>query len=296
MSGWLDFLGDPGLARAAATCAFAAVGAGLVGCVLTARRLALVADALAHSLLPGAGIAWLLFGSSMTALLVGGLIAALATALGAGLLARLTRLKEDAAFAALFSALFAVGVVVVQRAGTPVDLLRFLFGEVLAVGPADLRLAATVATLTVAGFGLFHRAIAIECFDPVFHRAIGGRSALIHFGLLVATALNLIAALHALGIVLALGLFMLPATTAYLWCERWGAMLVASCGIALVGTVIGFAASCRFALPSGPAIVAALGAMFVLSAVFSPRHGLVARLRRPHHHLREGDAHAVCER
>lgn len=280
--------------RAVFVCAFLGVSAGLLGCVLVVRRMALMADALAHSLLPGIGIAYLLMGANIMALLVGGLAAGLTTALASGLISRLTRVKEDAAFAALFVSLFAFGVALVSRIGTPVDLLHFLFGDILAIGDADLRLAAAVSALTVAVFALFFRAILLECFDPVFHRACGGRSALTHLGLLALAVINLVAALRALGVVLALGLFMLPAVTAYLWCDRWARMLIFSALYAVAGSCVGLLISYYAGISSGACMVATLGVGFILSAVLSPRHGLISRWSRPHHHHRE-ETPDVCE-
>ncbi len=273
--------------RAAALCVLIGISASMLGCVLVVRRLSLMGDALAHSLLPGVGIAWLLVGTSLPALLVGGLTAGLVTALASGLISRLTRVKEDAAFAALFIGLFALGVALVSKAGTPVDLLHFLFGNILAVGPQDLWLAAGVSSLTITVFALFYRSILLECFDPGYHRASGGWSAVTHLGLLALVVLNLVAALHALGGVLALGLFMLPAVTAYLWCDRWGVMLLFSAVYAVTGALIGLWLSVQAGLASGPAMVLVLSAGFLLSCVFSPRHGLVRRLLRPEHHHRE---------
>ncbi len=291
--GLLAFLDQPGarlFARALLVCVFLGVSGGLLGCVLVVRRMTLMADALAHSLLPGVALAWLLFGANLAAMLAGGLVAGLATALGSGLISRLTRLKEDTAFAGLFAALFAAGLLLASRAGSPGDLQHLLFGQVLAVGPADLWLAAGVSMATVGAFSLFYRNILLECFDPQFHRAGGGWGMAVHLGLLALTVVGLVASLHVLGVVLALGLFTLPAATAYLWCDRWGRMLLFAVLDAVAGCVAGFLLSARFSLPSGACIVATLGAVFVASALLSPRHGLIARLRRPHrHHHREED-------
>jgi zinc/manganese transport system permease protein len=280
--------------RAALLCVLLGVSASMLGCVLVVRRLSLMGDALAHSLLPGVGIAWLLVGTSLPALLVGGLTAGLVTALASGLISRLTRVKEDAAFAALFIGLFGLGVALVSKVGTGVDLLHFLFGNILGVGPQDLWLAAGVSTLTIACFALFYRNILLECFDPAYHRASSGWSTTTHLGLLALVVLNLVAALHALGGVLALGLFMLPAVTAYLWCDRWGTMLLFAAGYAVVGSLLGLLVSVQAGLASGPAMVLVLGAGFLLSCVFSPRHGLARRLLHPEHHHRE-DSEEHCE-
>lgn len=275
--------------RALLSAVLLSLGGGLLGPVLMLRRLALMGDALSHSLLPGIGLAWLLFGTSTAALFAGGLLAGLLTALGSAVLSRLTRIKEDAAFGALFLVFFAAGVVLVGKLPTRINLTHFLFGHVLGVTAADLRLAAVVAGVTVVLFVIFHRAIVLETFDPVFHRASGGRGGAVHFGFLALTVLNLVAALRTMGVVLALGLFLLPAVTAYLWCERFVTLLLLSVGLALAGSLAGIVLSYHAALPSGPAIVLCLGAALAVSALLSPRHGLLA-------HLRSGTARGAVHR
>lgn len=255
------------------------VSGGLLGCVLILRRLALMGDALSHSLLPGIATAWLLFGTSTAALFFGGLVAGLLTTLGSALLSRLTRVKEDAAFGSLFILFFAVGVALISRLPTRVNLADFLFGNVLGVGPSDLHLAMAVSGVTVAVFIIFHRSILLETFDPVFHRAIGGRGGVVHLGFLTLTVLNLVAAMQTMGIVLALGLFLLPAVSAYLWCDRFISMLVSATAFAIAGSVVGIIVSFHAGLASGASIVLCLGVIFVVSALFSPRYGALRALR-----------------
>jgi zinc/manganese transport system permease protein len=236
-------------------------------------------DALAHSLLPGIAFAYLLFGANLLALFLGGLFAGLITAAASALISRLTRVKEDAAFGSLFVIFFAVGIALVSTMRTRVDFLHFLFGNILAVSPGDLGLAAVACGLTLAVFGIFHRNVFLETFDPVFYRATGGRGGLTHVGLLCLVALNLVAALQAMGVVLALGLFLLPAVTAYLWCDRLRGLLLLSIGIAATGSLAGILLSYHANIPSGASIVLTLGAGFIVSALASPRYGIVARLR-----------------
>jgi zinc/manganese transport system permease protein len=255
------------------------VSGGLLGCVLVLRRLALMGDALSHSLLPGVAAAWLLFGTSTAALFIGGLIAGILTALGSALLSRLTRVKEDAAFGSLFILFFAAGIALVSRLPTRVNLVDFLFGNVLGVSGADLRLAAAVSAVTVAVFVVFYRSILLETFDPVFHRATGGKGGLVHMGFLALTVLNLVAAMQTMGIVLALGLFLLPAVSAYLWCDSFIGMLSLSVAFALAGSFAGILLSFHAGLASGAAIVLCLGVIFVASTLASPRHGIIRALR-----------------
>ncbi len=256
------------------------VSGGLLGCVLVLRRLALMGDALSHSLLPGVAAAWLLFGTSTVALFFGGLIAGLLTALGSALLSRLTRVKEDAAFGSLFIVFFGAGVALISKLPTRLNLADFLFGNVLGVSAADLFLAVAVSGGTAAVFIIFYRSILLETFDPVFNRATGGRGGLVHLGFLTLTVLNLVAAMQTMGIVLALGLFLLPAVSAYLWCDRFISMLLLSVGLALLGSFIGILLSFHAGLASGAAVVLCLGFIFVASALFSPRYGAVRTLWR----------------
>jgi len=280
----LDFIIEPFtydfMQRALLSACLLGVSGGLMGCVLILRRLALMGDALSHSLLPGVGLAYLLFGSNPWALLAGAVFAGLLTALGSALLSRLTRVKEDTAFGALFVIFFGAGIALVSLAKTRISLLHFLFGNVLGVSDTDLVTTGCVSALTVLVFILGYRPILLETFDPTFHRATGGKGGLVHAGLLGLVVLNLVAALQTMGIVLSLGLFLLPAATAYLWCDRMKPMLVLSAGLAVVSATAGILVSYHAGIPSGSSIVLCLGAAFVGSAVFSPRHGLVARLGR----------------
>jgi zinc/manganese transport system permease protein len=167
----------------------------------------------------------------------------------------------------------------VSKLPSRVNLADFLFGNVLGVSTGELRLAAAVSLATVALFVVFYRSVLLETFDPVFHRASGGRGGLVHMGFLTLTVLNLVAAMQTMGIVLALGLFLLPAVSAYLWCDRFITMLLAAIAIAVADSAVGILLSFHAGLASGASIVLCLGAVFILSALFSPRHGALGALR-----------------
>ena len=293
----MDWLLDPlqhrFAARALVVALLLGVSGGLVGCVLLLRRLALLADAFGHALLPGVGLAYLLAGPSLPALAGGACVAGLLTASASALVARGTRLKEDAAFGALFVICFAAGAALLGKVAAPTDLLHYLFGHVLGLTRADLILAAMVSAGTVLAVALFQRPLVLDCFDQAFHRASGGRSALTHLLVLGLVVVNLVAALQAVGMVLSLGLFLLPAATAYLWCERFTAMLWFSAVYGAVGAMGGFYLSYYADLNSGASMVLCLGSGFILSALFSPTHGLFGRRRQSHRHQRE-DSEDTC--
>jgi len=261
-----------------------ALGAAPLGVFLVLRRMSLVGDALSHAILPGAALGFLLAGLSIWWMSLGGLVAGLLVAGLSGLMARTTTLKEDASFAGFYVLALALGVMLVSRAGTPIDLIRALFGSALAVDDAALWLMAAVASLTLLGLAALYRALVVECLDPGFLKTHGGGlGTLAHLGFLGLLVLNLVAAFHALGTLMAIGLLVLPATAARFWAETvWTQMLVAA-AIALTATVVGLLLSFHLDLPSGPAIVLSAGALYLLSVAVGARDSLYRRhVQSPH--------------
>ncbi len=254
------------------------ISGGLLGSILVLRRLSLMGDALSHSVLPGMAIAWLIFGPSPVALFIGALIAGLLTALGSAALSRLTKVKEDAAFGSLFIVFFGAGVALLSRLPVRINLENFLFGSILSVSPSDIKLSLSVSALTVAVFIIARRGILLETFDPLFHRATGGKGGFIHALLLILTVLNLVAGMQTMGVVLSLGLFLLPAVTAYLWCETFLKLLLTACTLALISSFSGILISYYTGIASGACIVLCLGAIFITSVIFSPTHGVLSKL------------------
>lgn len=263
--------------RALAVSALAGLGGGLLGPLLVLRRMALMGDALSHSLLPGIALAWLCFGPTPGALFAGALLAGLLTALGGAVVSRLTVVKEDAAFGALFLVFFATGIALAVRLPTRLHLSHFLLGNVLGTSGSDLALVTGVCATTVIVLLVFRRPLMLESFDPVFHRATGGPGRLVHVAFLALVVLNLVAGLQTMGVVLVLGLFLLPAVTARLWCENLGPLLAVSTALALVGSAAGLLLSYHAGVPSGPAIVLALGACLLVSLLIAPGPGLLPR-------------------
>ncbi len=294
-----DWLTDPlqytFFARGLVMALLLGVAGGLVGSILLLRRIVLMADSFGHSLLPGIGLAYLFLGPGLVPLFTGAVVAGLLTTVMSGLVNRLTRLKEDAAFGSLFVLCFAAGVALMSKIAAPADLLHYLFGNILGVTAQDLYLVLVTSSVTVLAACVWYRPLLLECFDPVFHRSAGGRSLVTHLGILVAVVINLVAALQAVGMVLALGLFILPAVTAYLWCERFGALLVTAAAVGGIGAAGGLYASYHFNLPSGACMVGGLGVFFVGSLLFSPRHGVLGRLLRGRRHFVEEHGDTVCE-
>jgi zinc/manganese transport system permease protein len=261
-----------------------AIGGGPIGVFLMLRRMSLVGDAMAHAILPGAAIGFLLSGLSLFAMTAGGLIAGLVVAFAAGFIARTTELKEDASLAAFYLVSLAVGVTIVSMRGSNIDLLHVLFGTVLALDDDTLLLIATNATITLVVLAVIYRALVLECVDPGFLRSVSGAGAPAHIAFMALVVINLVSGFHALGTLLAVGLMMLPAAIARFWARDITAMLLIAASTGIVSGYAGLLLSYHTGAPSGPAIILVAGVLYVVSVLFGRVGGLV-RQAFPGRHL-----------
>jgi zinc/manganese transport system permease protein len=261
-----------------------ALGAGPIGVFLMLRRMSLVGDAMAHAILPGAAIGFLVSGLSMFAMTAGGLVAGFVVALLAGLIARTTELKEDASLAAFFLISLAVGVTIVSVRGTNIDLLHFLFGSVLALDNETLVLIAAISTVTLVALALIYRPLVLECVDPGYLRSVSRAGAPAHIAFLALVVINLVGGFHALGTLLAVGLMMLPAAIGRFWARDITAMILIATASGALSGYAGLLLSFQTSVPSGPAIILVAGVLYVASVLFGRVGGLV-RQAFPGRHL-----------
>ena len=269
--------------RALVGCLALALGCGPIGTILVIRRMSLMGDALSHAVLPGAALGFIFAGLSLPAMSFGGVVAGLVVALLSGLVTRLTPLREDASFAAFYLMSLALGVLLVSTHGNNVDLLHLLFGSILAVDNAALILIGAIATLSLMLLAVIYRPLVVECFDPGFLRAVGGRGGLVHTLFLALVVLNLVAGFQALGTLMAVGLMMLPAAAARFWVRELWSLCAASSVLALASGLLGLLLSYHLDIPSGPAIVLVAGLVYLTSVIFGPRDSLSALyVRRAH--------------
>lgn len=272
------------LRRALVGCLAISLSAPPLGVFLMLRRMSLTGDVLAHGILPGVALGFVVAGLWLPALALGGLLAGLVVALGAGALARATGGREDAALTGLYLTALAAGVTLISWRGSAVELTQLLFGSVLGVDDAALLLMGGAATATLAFLAIAWRPLILECFDPSFAQAVGLRGSVWHLGLLALAVLNLVAALQAVGSLMAVGLMMLPAIAARHLARELGGMVLAAVGIAVAATLVGLLASYHLDVPSGPTIVLVASAFWVIALVAGPVDGLLAR-HRPRRHL-----------
>ena len=253
-------------------------GAAPIGVFLLLRRMSLMGDAMAHAILPGAAIGFLVAGLDLMAMTVGGIVAGLVVVLLSGLVTRVTMLKEDASLATFYLISLAVGVVIVSMRGSSVDLMHVLFGTVLALDDDALIFIAGIATVTLLALAMIWRPLVLECVDPGFLRVVSGLGAGAHLVFLVLVVLNLVAGFQALGTLLAVGIMMLPAASSRFWSRDLGGMVLVAVLIASLSSAVGLLVSYHYSLPSGPAIILAAGVIHLLSIAAGPVGGLLPRL------------------
>ena len=254
-----------------------ALGAGPVGVFLMLRRMSLVGDAMAHAILPGAAIGFLVSGLSLFAMTAGGLIAGFVIAVGAGVIARVTELKEDASLAAFFLISLAVGVTIVSLKGTNVDLLHFLFGSVLALDDHTLLLIAGISTLSLLVLAVIYRPLVLECVDPGFLRSVSRAGGPAHMAFMALVVMNLVG-FHALGTLLAVGIMMLPAVTARFWARDVTAMILIAVAAGAISGYAGLLISFHLGAPSGPAIILVAGLLYAVSVLAGPVGGVLRQV------------------
>jgi zinc/manganese transport system permease protein len=275
---------DFGFMRRALVASLAlSLGGASIGVFLILRRMTLMGDALAHALLPGAALGFLLGGLSLPAMSLGGFAAGIATALASGAIARFTRMREDASFGAAYLTSLALGVMIVSVRGSAIDLMNILFGAILAVDNTALCLVAGATTVTLVGLAAIYRPLVVECFNPGFLAAMGVRGAVYHYLFLGLAVLNMVAAFQALGTLMALGLMLLPAVAASFWAREVWSMTAVATPMAFLSAAIGLLVSFHAGLPSGPVIVLIASLFFLGSLLLGSRASVRARLSQPAH-------------
>jgi zinc/manganese transport system permease protein len=269
--------------RALAAIIALSLGGAPIGVFLMLRRMSLVGDAMAHAILPGAAIGFLLSGLNLLAMTAGGLVAGFAVALLAGLVSRGTGLKEDASLATFYLTSLALGVTIVSVKGTNIDLLHVLFGNILAMDDQTLLLVAINATITLVALAVIYRPLVIESVDPLFLRTVSRAGAPAHLAFLALIVVNLVSGFQALGTLLAVGLMILPASIARFWSRDITPMICIAVVTAMLSGYAGLVLSFETRIPSGTAIILVAASLYALSVLFGSVGGVVRQLFPPPH-------------
>jgi ABC-type Mn2+/Zn2+ transport system permease subunit len=246
----------------------------VVGCYVVLRGMAFLGDALAHAILPGVAIAYLLDGN----LLLGALIAAVAVALAIGFLSRQGTIKEDTAIGILFAAALSLGVLLISSIRTyAVDLTHIMFGNVLGVSTDDLAMTAILATVVLGFIVVFYREFLVMSFDPVLAATLRMRAERFRILMLILLALTIVVSLQTVGVGLVAAMLVTPGAAAYLLTRRLSSMMIIAGFIGALSSAVGLYLSFYLSVASGAAVVLTATVIFLLAYLFAPAHGLVPR-------------------
>ena len=241
----------------------AALSCAVLSAFVVWRGMSFIGDAVAHSILPGIVVAFMLGFS----LMLGALIAAAVAAIGIGLLTRKQAVREDTAIGVIFTGLFALGILLMSRVSSYRDLTHVLFGNILGVGRSDLWVLLGIVVAVGTALFLFYKELLVTSFDPAHARVIGLSPDAVRYGLLLLIALTVVAGVQSVGVVLVLALLITPAAVASLLAIRLGAVIALSITIAVLSSIIGFYASYYLDVASGATIVLVLSAAFIIAYI-----------------------------
>jgi len=244
----------------------------VVGSYLMVQRLALLGDAISHSVLPGLAIAFILGVN----IFVGAFIAGVLSTMAIAFIRTRSPIKEDAAMGIVFSAFFALGITLITiiQKSNKIDLNHFLFGNILGVTFDEVWDTALIAGIVLFVVGLLDKELLFYTFDPLVAQAAGLPVNLLNFGLMLLIALTIVASMKAVGVILVLALLITPGATAYLLVKRLHQVMMLGAAIGIFSSICGMYLSYFYNLPSGPAIVLVASGLFVLALLFSSSHGI----------------------
>jgi len=246
----------------------------IVGCYVVLRSMAFLGDALAHAVLPGVAIAYLMGAN----LLMGALAAAVVVALLISLFSRQGIIKEDTAIGIVFAAALALGVALISSVRTyAVDLTHIMFGNVLGVSPTDVWLIAGIGAAVLLTVLAFYRQFLVIAFDPVLAATQRLPVERLRMLLLLLIALTIVVSLQTVGVGLVAAMLVTPGATAYLLTRRLPTMMMVAALIGAVASISGLYLSYYINISSGAAVVLVATALFTAVFLFAPERGVVWR-------------------
>lgn len=247
------------------------VVAGVIGSFIILRGISLMGDAISHAILPGVAVSYMLGISPF----IGALIVGVITSIGIGYISQNSKIKSDTSIGIVFSSFFALGILLLMKAQTAVDLTQILFGNVLTVRTEEMWLTFGIGVFVLACVYFFYKEFLITSFDPVMAKAYGIRPQLIHYLLMILLTLVTVASLQTVGVILVVAMLITPAATAYLLTNKLSTLIVLSAFFGAISALIGLYFSFSYNLASGSIIVLVATVFFILAFLFAPQRGLL---------------------
>ena len=273
IQGLLDF---QFLQNALITSVMVGISAGIIGSFIILRGMSLMGDAISHAVLPGVALSYML-GSSY---IIGATVFGMASAALIGFVTKHSRLKNDTAIGIVFSAFFALGIILISFARSSTDLYHILFGNVLAVRDSDMFLTAAVLGIVLISVPLFYKQLKLTSFAPTIAKSYGWNISAINYGLMFLLTLVAVTSLQTVGTILVIAMLITPAATAYQLTDKLIVMIVLSTVFGTLSSIVGLYFSYSYNLPSGATIVMAAAVFFIVAFIFAPKKGLIGQLRK----------------
>ncbi|MBE1554327.1 iron/zinc/copper transport system permease protein [Filibacter limicola] len=264
------------LQKALLTSVMVGVICGVIGCFIILRGMALMGDAISHAVLPGVAISYML-GINF---FIGAVVTGILTAVGIGFISQNSRVKNDSSIGIVFTAAFALGIILITVLKSSSDLYHILFGNVLAVRPSDMWITLIIGIVVLGSVYLFYKELLVSSFDPIMAQAYGLPTKMIHYFLMTLLTLVTVASLQTVGIILVVAMLVTPASTAYLLTDRLSVMIGLSALFGAISAVGGLYLSFTYNLASGATIVLVATTLFIVALLFSPKQGILLRAIR----------------
>ncbi len=252
---------------------------GVLGCFIVLRNMALIGDALAHAILPGVVIAYIIVGYSTLGFFAGAVVAGLVTTIGITWIQHNVKTKNDAAVGIVFTAMFSIGVMGISSIsrddGVHLDLNDFLFGKILGISNEDIYLTAFITLYVLVSVAVFYRYLFVTTFQSVIAETMGISVTAVHYFLMLLLSFAVVASLQTVGVILVVAMLITPASTALLLSDKLYKVLIIAGIIGFISAILGMILAVHFETTPGPAMAVTATMIYFVTVFFAPKKGLV---------------------
>lgn len=245
----------------------------MLSCYMTLKGWALMGDAVSHAVMPGVVIAHIL----NIPFAIGAFVFGLMAVLSIGFIKAHTRVKEDTVIGLVYTGFFALGLVLVSKSPSNIDLQHILFGNVLGISQADIIQTALVSAVTLVVILFLRKDLLLFCFDPIHAQSIGLNITALYYTFLILLSLTIVAALQTVGIILVVAMLVTPGAIGYLLSDRFDRMVWIAMGSGVLSSVAGTYISYHLDASTGGCIVVFQTLLFILTMALAPKYGLIAQ-------------------
>lgn len=280
---FIETLSSPWAIRALVASSMVGIMCGIIGAFIVLRNMSLIGDALAHAILPGVVVAFLLVGYSTLGFFIGSVIAGLIAAAGITWIQHNVKTKNDAAIGIVFTSMFSLGVMGISYisnrpgGGVHLDLKDFLFGTVLGISNEDIYLTAATMIFTLISISFLYRQLFITTFQPIIAETMGISVKFIHYFLMLLLSFAVVSSLRTVGVILVVAMLITPASTSLLLSNKLKNVIILSGFFGLLSAVSGLLVAILLNTTPGPAMCIMATIIYFLAAIFAPEKGMLSK-------------------